>query len=242
MIRYFIELSYDGQPYHGWQVQDNAVSVQGEILDVLRIIVDKEVELMGCGRTDTGVHAKCFTAHMDINKEIDCDLIKYKMNGMLSNSIAIHRIFEVKEDMHARFSAKSRAYRYYMTLEKNPFQSSYAYYFNKDLDVDLMNKACKVLIGTQDFSCFSKSRTQVKTNICDVQEAYWVQQGNDLVFYVKANRFLRNMVRAIVGTCLEIGQKRKEVSFMIELIASKNRKIAGTSVPGHGLFLEEVVY
>lgn len=242
MNRYFIRLSYDGSAYHGWQVQDNAVSVQGELLENLTKILGSNIEIVGCGRTDAGVHAKNFIAHLDTDKGIDTDLIKYKLNGMLSDGIAIHDVYVVDKDLHARFSAKSRSYRYYITKEKNPFNSSYAYWLNKPIDVNKMNEACLKLIGEQDFSSFSRSRTQVKTFICNVTEAYWTENGNDLVFYIKANRFLRNMVRAIVGTCLEIGLGRKDLSYMDEVIKAKDRRKAGTSAPGHGLFLEEIVY
>lgn len=242
MNRYFIRLSYDGTDYHGWQVQDNAVSVQGELLINLKKILGDNIELVGCGRTDTGVHAKNFIAHLDTDKELDTDLIKYKLNGMLADSIAVHDVYMVDAEMHARFSAKSRAYRYYITKAKNPFSSKHAYHVSKPIDVALMNKACELLLGEQDFSSFSRSRTQVKTFICDVKQAYWTEEGDDLVFYIKANRFLRNMVRAIVGTSLEIGLGRKELSHMKEVIDAKDRRKAGTSAPGHGLFLEEIVY
>lgn len=242
MNRYFIRLSYDGTDYHGWQIQDNAVSVQGELLENLNKILGNSIELVGCGRTDSGVHAKNFVAHLDCDKDLDTDLIKYKLNGMLSDAIVVHEIYLVDNDLHARFSAKSRAYRYYISKAKNPFNSAYAYYVNKPVNVDIMNKACEKLIGEQDFSSFSRSRTQVKTFICDVKEAYWIEEGDDLVFYIKANRFLRNMVRAIVGTTLDIGLGRKELSHMQEVIDAKDRRKAGTSAPGHGLFLEEIVY
>lgn len=242
MGRYFIEIAYNGTNYHGWQIQKNANSVQAEINKALSTILQQPIMVTGAGRTDTGVHAKQFYAHFEMDKDINCDELTYKLNNFLPKDITCFRTFKVKDDTHARFSAAARTYEYWITPQKNPFLNEKAYYFSFDLDVDKMNEITKELLNHIDFSCFSKSNTQTNTNDCTISEAYWKQKDGVLVFTITANRFLRNMVRAIVGTLLEVGQNKLSLSDFKKIIESKDRCEAGQSVPAHGLYLTKVVY
>lgn len=242
MSRYFLQIAYKGTNYHGWQIQENAPSVQEEINKALSTLLQEEIMVLGCGRTDTGVHAKDFYAHFETEKTIDTEKLCYQVNGILSNDIACYKVFKVEGDCHARFSATERTYEYLITTQKNPFTQEQAYFFPKKLDINLMNEAAKLLIRKADFSCFSKSNTDTFTNDCDLTEAYWEERNGVLVFTVSANRFLRNMVRAIVGTLLEVGTKKNTPNQVEEIIASKNRSNAGTSVPAHGLYLTKIKY
>jgi tRNA pseudouridine38-40 synthase len=244
--RYFIKLSYAGTAYHGWQVQENtAFTVQQVLNEKLSMILRHTVEATGCGRTDTGVHAREFYAHFDT--QID-DMHKnaahwiYKLNSVLPDDVAIQDILKVKDDAHARFDATSRTYEYIIARQKDPFLKGWGWQFWKDLDVDAMNKAAKALFDYQDFSAFSKSRTQVKTNNCTILQARWEERDHALVFTVQANRFLRNMVRAIVGTLVEVGQKKISVEQLKEIIEGRNRSDAGASVPACGLYLVRIEY
>lgn len=242
MPRFFLELSFHGKKFHGWQIQENAHSVQAELNKALKTLLGSETETTGCGRTDTGVHASQFYVHFDADlKKIDGDFT-YHLNCLLPFEIAIHRIIHVADDAHARFDATSRTYRYYIHQEKNPFVNDTSYYFPFPVDLGLMNEAAEILKTHSDFSCFSKSRTQVKTNICRISAAGWKQQNNQLVFEITADRFLRNMVRAIVGTLLQVGEKKISAEDFTAIIENRKRSGAGASVPGHGLFLTNVVY
>lgn len=243
MTRYFIQLSFDGTPFHGWQIQKNAHSVQDEIQQALTKILRSPIEIIGAGRTDAQVHAKMMVAHFDVAESID-DLKKltYKMNSLLPNSIAVQKIVSVPADLHARFSATARSYEYHIHQDKNPFNVERSYYYNQELDVEKMNAAAKILFEYEDFSCFSKSHTQTFTNNCDIKTAYWEVESEGIVFHITANRFLRNMVRAIVGTLLEIGAGKMEVNDLHQIIQSKNRSLAGSSVPACGLYLSCVQY
>ncbi|UIR56042.1 tRNA pseudouridine(38-40) synthase TruA [Sphingobacterium sp. SRCM116780] len=245
-IRFFIEIAYFGKNYHGWQIQNNAVSVQEKLNQALEILLRVPIETIGAGRTDAGVHAKQLFVHFDsdfsgiLEKP---DRFLHALNGLLPHDIAVKSIFPVHADAHARFDAVRRSYEYHLHFEKDPFIYAYSSYLRDIPDVEKMNKAAEFLLGKQDFSCFSKSNTQVFTNICTITRAEWVwEEKGKLVFHITADRFLRNMVRAVVGTLLEIGIKGKPISFMEEVIASQNRSMAGTSVPAQGLYLTEVAY
>lgn len=240
-MRFFIELSYKGTNYHGWQVQPNANTVQAEINKALSTILNVKIEVMGAGRTDAGVHAKQMFAHFDVEVEFDIPKIIVKLNVFLPSDIVIHGIAEVNADANCRFDAISRTYQYHIIHQKNPFIEQ-AYFLHKPLDIEAMNTACKHLLGMQDFTSFSKVNTQTFTNNCDISMALWKWQGKELVFTIKADRFLRNMVRAIVGTLLEVGVGKIYPDDVKQIIAKKDRCKAGTSVPAHALFLVEVEY
>lgn len=241
--RYFLKLAYNGAAYHGWQVQNNATSVQ-EVLDKkLSVILKHEINTTGVGRTDTGVHAKEFYAHFDVGELIvDKKAFLYNLNSILPKDIAVFNLFLVRADAHARFDATSRSYEYVISRNKDPFMQEYSYYFYGDLDIDVMNQAAEYLKLVDDFSSFCKSGVQVKTMICDVKEAYWQEANGKLVFHITADRFLRNMVRAIVGTLIDVGQGKLSLEDYKEVIASKKRSSAGYSVPGQGLFLSKIEY
>ena len=243
MNRYFIKLAYNGANYHGWQVQDNAQTVQQELNEKISLLLKEEINLIGCGRTDTGVHAKEFYAHFDILRELD-DLkeLAFRLNGFLPDDIVIFEIFEVPADFHARFDAKSRTYKYYISKQKDPFGVGQSYYYHAHLDIQKMNEACAFLFDYEDFTSFSKLHTQTKTNNCNILEAKWEEVNEQLIFTITADRFLRNMVRAIVGTLLEIGSGKLKVEDFKRIIESKDRTEAGFSVPADGLFLEHVEY
>tara|TARA_B100000767_G_C19712851_1_gene513582 strand:+ start:164 stop:904 length:741 start_codon:yes stop_codon:yes gene_type:complete len=240
-MRFFIELSYKGTNYHGWQIQPNANTVQAEINKALSTILNAKIEVMGAGRTDTGVHAKQMYAHFDYNTSFDVPKMIMKLNSFLPNDIAIHAIFQVDDEVSSRFDAISRTYEYHIVQHKSPFASD-AYYLHKKLDVDAMNLACKHLLGKQDFSSFSKANTQTFTNNCNVIFAKWECKNDELIFSIKSDRFLRNMVRAIVGTLLEVGLGKVKADDVKEIIKAKDRGEAGTSAPGNALFLIKVEY
>jgi tRNA pseudouridine38-40 synthase len=245
MNRYFVRLAFNGSNFHGWQIQSNAISVQQQLNRAFSLILNLDIQLTGCGRTDTGVHAKDFFAHFEIsdyyNQSNLLDLI-FRLNRILPDAISIKEILPVKTDAHARFSALSRTYEYHINRVKDPFLNGFSYYIYGDLDVDLMNKGAKVLMSFSDFSSFSKSGTQVKTNLCNVIHAHWEQRGNNLVFTIAANRFLRNMVRAIVGTLLDLGKGAISLDLLYDIIEKRSRSAAGFSVPACGLFLTHVEY
>lgn len=242
--RFFLEMAYDGTGYHGWQVQDNAVSVQQKVNEALHKILRYPAETVGAGRTDTGVHAKQLFVHFDTatGSISDKSRFLYSLNALLPPDIAANRIIAVKERAHARFDATERAYEYHIHFRKDPFLLHKSWQLREVPDIKAMNAAAAFLIGTQDFGCFSKSHTQVYTNICTVTQAYWRATENGLIFHVRANRFLRNMVRAIVGTLLDIGLKKNTPESIRDIIGSKDRSNAGASVPAHGLYLTKVVY
>ncbi|MCH1472235.1 MAG: tRNA pseudouridine(38-40) synthase TruA [Flavobacteriaceae bacterium] len=240
-MRYFVELSYDGTPFVGWQRQPAGDSVQSCLEDALSILFRKPLSIVGAGRTDAGVHAHQLYAHVDLDEHVDQDLT-FRLNKLLPKEIAVRNIIAVAQDAHARFDAVSRTYRYHITTQKNPFLQKRSYQFAKPLDLDLMNQAAKILIDHEDFKCFSKSKTDVKTYVCDIQQVHWQQNGSELVFFIQANRFLRNMVRAIVGTLIEVGLRKISISDFEAILASRDRSQAGYSVPAHGLYLEKVNY
>ncbi|WNH07700.1 tRNA pseudouridine(38-40) synthase TruA [Thalassobellus suaedae] len=241
-MRYFIELSYNGSAYHGWQNQPDAISVQEVLEKALSMLLKQPISIMGAGRTDTGVHAKQMFAHFDYEGDFDATQLVFKLNSFLPKDIAIHDVFKVKADAHTRFDAMSRTYLYRVTLKKNVFSVDNVLYVKQNLDVDKMKAAAKILFQYKDFQCFSKSNTDVKTYFCDIMKAEWVLVGDELQFTIQANRFLRNMVRAIVGTMINIGLGKIEVNDLHAIIKSKNRSEAGFSVPAHALYLTEVEY
>lgn len=240
-MRYFLEFAYNGANYHGWQNQPNAISVQEVLEKALSILLRSEISITGAGRTDAGVHAKQMFAHFDVEAELDDNLV-YKLNSYLPQSIAIAGLHLVKDDAHARFDAVSRTYEYWIVPKKDPFLEEYAYCIKYPLDIALMNKAAKILFEYSDFQCFSKSNTDVKTYICDLMLAEWKWQGEKLVFTIKADRFLRNMVRAVVGTLLAVGTGKITIDDVRTIVESKDRSNAGVSVPAKALYLTEVDY
>jgi tRNA pseudouridine38-40 synthase len=244
MYRYFILLSYKGTNYHGWQIQPNAISVQEVLVKAFSTILREDIEITGAGRTDTGVHAINYIAHFNStyqNIHLDKKFV-FKLNSYLPKDIAIHNIKYVKNDAHARFDAMSRTYNYYIHQEKDPFLLESSSFIPQTLDIEKMNKAANLLLDYTDFTSFSKLHTDVKTNNCKILEAYWKQENHKIVFTVKADRFLRNMVRAIVGTLLEVGRHKITIGDFIKIIESKDRSNAGVSVPSQGLFLSSIEY
>lgn len=240
--RFFIELSYDGTNYHGWQLQPNAVGVQEVLNKALSTVLRQPIETLGCGRTDTGVHAKQFFAHFDTaGVKLKNDLLR-SINAILPPDIAVKRVFPVAPDAHARFDATLRSYEYHIHFNKDPFKHNHSWLLRDEPDIERMNQAAKMIIEYTDFSCFSKSNTQTKTNNCKISRAEWVKTDGGIVFHISADRFLRNMVRAIVGTLLQVGRHEIEPYQVRPIIQSKNRSKAGVSVPACGLYLTEVVY
>ncbi len=243
MARYFIELAYNGRNYHGWQIQPGTPTVQEVLNRALSTLLREEIQVVGAGRTDTGVHASFYVAHFDTCQSLEYpEQTVYKLNRILGKDIAVSRIYPVATDKHARFSAVSRTYQYFIDKNKNPFTCEYAWKVYPLPDIRLMNEACQVLFEYRDFTSFSKLHTDVKTNNCIIMDAHWKDTGKQLVFTIKADRFLRNMVRAIVGTMVEIGQGKLTLADFRRIIESRNRCNAGTSVPGHALFLCHVDY
>ncbi len=252
-MRYFIQLSYDGTGYHGWQVQPNGVSVQEVLQKALSTLLRQPTEVTGAGRTDAGVHASMMVAHFDWpaahegegceEMPLDCTQLTYKLNRLLPPDVAVQAVRPVGPEMHARFSATRRTYHYYIHTHKDPFLRGYSWQVNVPLDFALMNEAAQVLLEYSDFTSFSKTGTDVKTNICQLTEARWEQlKPGEWRFTVSANRFLRNMVRAIVGTLVEVGRHRMTISQMRHAIEAKDRQRAGESVPSHALYLTNIEY
>lgn len=267
--RYFAELAFDGTAYHGWQKQHNAVSVQGIFEKALQTLLRQPVETIGCGRTDTGVHARQLFVHFDVEEGVGFEVrgaeknakleseepriishelstinhqLKASLNAILPKNIAVKTVLPVAADAHARFDATLRSYEYHIHFDKNPFKQNYSWQLRDFPDLDLMNQAANIIKEYTDFSCFSKSNTQVKTNLCAIKEALWQQKDDGIIFYISADRFLRNMVRAIVGTLISVGKKEIEPETVRKIIESKNRSMAGMSVPACGLYLTEVKY
>lgn len=247
--RFFIELAYDGTNYHGWQIQRNAVSVQEVLNKALSTILREPIETLGCGRTDAGVHAKEFFAHFDAEKLmvdglwiIDNKNLIRGLNSILPQDIAIKNIFPVAPNAHARFDATLRSYEYHIHFNKDPFKNGHSWLLRDEPDIVLMNQAAAIIKEYIDFSCFSKSNTQVKTNNCKIARADWIKTDNGIIFHISADRFLRNMVRAIVGTLLQVGNHTIEPEAVRAIIESKNRSNAGVSVPACGLYLTEIKY
>ena len=242
--RYFIYLAYNGANYHGWQIQPNANSVQQTIEEALSTILREKISIVGAGRTDTGVNASMMVAHFDFEKSIpDCVQLVYKLDKLLPKDIAIYKIIPVAPDMHARFSALSRTYKYYVTTRKDPFAGIFKNKVHGEIDVEKMNEAAKVLFDYIDFTSFSRLHTDVKTNNCKIMYAQWdVEQNGDLVFTIQADRFLRNMVRAVVGTLLLIGRGKLTINDLRTIIEQKDRCKADESAKAEVLFLTTIEY
>ncbi len=241
MSRYFLDIAYNGTAYHGWQIQENAHTVQAELEKCLSTLLRTRIEIMGSGRTDTGVHATHQIAHFDMEGHLPDDLV-YKLNSFLPRDISIQSVRKVHDEAHTRFDATQRSYQYFMHQAKSPFLEKLSYYHPKVVDVPLMNEAAKKLLGEQNFESFSKVKTEVNTFICTIKEARWEKQNDSLVFHVTANRFLRGMVRALVGTLLDVGLGKLTVTDFVNIIESQDRRKAGRAVPAHGLYLTSVVY
>ena len=241
-MRYFLELAYNGTNYHGWQYQPNATSVQETLNKALSTILKTTIDIVGAGRTDTGVHAKQMFAHFDYDLDIDIPQLVHKLNSFLPKDIAIFNIHLVHNDAHARFDATKRTYEYHIHQQKDVFENENSWYYQNELDIEKMNQACKILFDYTDFECFSKVNTEVNTFNCKIYEAHWQQNGNQLLFTISADRFLRNMVRAIVGTMVNIGLGKVSLADFKTIIESKDRSQAGFSVPAHGLYLTKIEY
>ena len=241
-MRYFVTFSYDGGRYHGWQIQPNGVSVQEKLQEALSTLLREEITVTGAGRTDTGVHARMMVAHFDA-PELDCEQLAYKLNRLLPQDIAVQKVERVSDDMHARFSARWRTYHYYIHTRKDPFCRAYSCEMHYALDFAKMNEAAQRLLAYDDFGAFCKSGADVKTTLCKVTKAEWIQTSpTTWYFEITANRFLRNMVRAVVGTLIDVGRGRLSVDEFCKVIEGKKRTEAGESMPGNALFLEEIVY
>ena len=246
-MRLFIHFQYDGTNYHGWQIQPNGNTIQEELQKALSTILRQPIEVVGAGRTDTGVHARHMVAHMDIDATVFGDLstedLAYKLNRLLPRDISVLRIEQVADDLHARFSATFRKYHYYISTRKDAFSRHYAWQIHWQLDFDKMNQAAKMLIGEKDFASFCKVGSDVKTTMCNLTHAQWVKDSEtNWHFEITANRFLRNMVRAVVGTLVEVGRGRMTLEQFQSVLSQKSRSAAGESVPANGLFLEQVSY
>ena len=255
-MRYFLELAYNGLDFHGWQSQPNAVSVQSTIEEALTKVLAKETPIVGAGRTDTGVNARQIYAHFDSESDLENDSkFLSSLNSLVGREIAVNKIFRVKDDAHARFDATLRTYKYFVTYRKNPFLHNFSWFSPSRLDMELMNEAALQLLETKDFTSFAKLHSDVKNNLCDVSKAEWRLLKDDpeafrflgslddgIVFTISANRFLRNMVRAIVGTLVDVGRHKISLNRFKEIIEVKNRCSAGTSMPAHALFLWQVCY
>lgn len=240
--RYFLWIAYNGSEYHGWQMQPNGCSIQEEIENALTVLYNDTIELVGAGRTDAGVHARQMVAHVDLPPVDNIQLLIKQLNGILPSSITIDQIKSVPDDAHARFDAISRTYEYWIITRKNPFYPQMAAAIYTALDFNAMNRAAAILLEYQDFTSFSKLHTDVKTNNCDIQEAYWEQRDERWIFTITANRFLRNMVRAIVGTLLQVGRGKLTEQEFRAIIEAKDRTKAGASVNPNGLYLTQVRY
>jgi len=241
-LRYFIDLSYNGTNFHGWQVQPNAVTIQSLLNDCLSTLLKKEINCVGAGRTDTGVHAKQMIAHFDCEKTFNPINLVSKLNAFLPKDIAVRSIRKVQSQAHARFDAKKRTYVYKICSSKNVFEYDKSYFFKNKLDIGLMNEACLIMMNYSDFESFSRTNSDVKTFICYLSEATWKKSNDFIQFKISADRFLRNMVRAIVGTMIDIGTKKTSLKEFDRIIQSKDRSMAGASAPSRGLYLTHIDY
>ncbi|MFY0598314.1 MAG: tRNA pseudouridine(38-40) synthase TruA [Cyclobacteriaceae bacterium] len=241
-MRYFLDIAYLGTDYHGWQIQNNASSVQAEINKALSTILRENLECLGSGRTDTGVHATKQIAHFDLDQPIDTNRLVYKMNSFLPKSIAINSCVRVKDEAHARFDAESRSYQYHLHAKKDPFKQGGSYFFTASLHLESIREACDLILSWKNFEAFSKVQTEVNHFNCDIQSIQWEEANSSHIFHVSANRFLRGMVRAMVGTLLQVGQGEMTVPQLKEVLESGDRRAAGRSVPAEGLYLTAVDY
>ena len=243
MPRYFTELSYNGTNYCGWQNQKNGISIQETIEKALNTILSDKISITGAGRTDSGVHAKYMVAHFDTVIPIqNCSKLSDSLNKILPNDIAIISVYQVDEEAHSRFSAISRKYEYHISFKKNPFLFDFIHVVNYNLDFESMNEAAKTLLNYLDFTSFSKLHSNNKTNICKIKQSYWEKRDDRWVYIIEADRFLRNMVRAIVGTLLDVGRNKIDIQQFMMIIESKDRSKASTSAPAKGLYLVDIKY
>lgn len=237
-----MNLSYDGTNYHGWQNQPDVISVQSCIEKALSILIKAKTPIYGAGRTDSGVHAVKMCAHFDVLELTNSSKLLHDLNSFLPKDISINKIYKVNLDSHARFDALAREYEYKISLIKNVFNNNRSYYIKNNLDIKLMNEACRIMLNHTNFKCFSKSKTEVKTYNCDLKYAKWNLNDNELIFTIRANRFLRNMVRAIVGTLIHVGLKKISLQDFEKVIISQDRTKAGPSAPAHALYLTNIFY
>ena len=241
-MRYFLEITYNRKNYFGSQRQPNQISIQQVLEETLSTILRQKIVIVGAGRTDSGVHALQQFAHVDLDNLNNIDNLIYKLNSFLPKDIAIKNIFQVTEDAHARFDAKEREYVYKISLSKNPFTNCFAYQVRTAPTLDLMNLAAQKLLLHKDFQCFSRSKTDVKTYFCNIMSAQWKMEEEQLIFRITADRFLRNMVRAIVGTLFDVGLGKTSLEEFQNILDSKSREMAGASAPAHGLYLSKIIY
>lgn len=241
--RYFLKLAYNGTNFHGWQIQNNAVSVQEVIQKALSLLLREEIAVMGCGRTDTGVHASCFYAHFESGQlPFTDDKFLHKLNALVGKDVAVYKVLPVLEDQHARFSATQREYKYYIDRKKNPFNRDTHWHIVTNPDVGAMQEAANYLLTVNDFGAFCKAHSGNATNICHIYNVNWIENGSELIFTIRADRFLRNMVRSIVGTLMLVGHGKINFTDFKNIIHSGQRSLAGESVPAKGLFLTDVCY
>ena len=241
-MRYFIEFAYNGKNYCGWQYQPHSPSVQETLNKALSMLLRKEIDVMGAGRTDAGVHARNMYAHFDLEDTFDADKLIQKLNSFLPKDIVVYRFIPLHNDAHARYDATSRTYEYHVHMFKDAFDNEGSWYHFYPLDIAKMNEAASILLEYTDFKCFSKTHTDVRTFDCKITHAQWEQHGNRMVFTITADRFLRNMVRAIVGTLVNVGLGKTSIEHVRTVIESRDRGHAGASVPAHGLYLTKVIY
>lgn len=242
MLRYFFQISYKGTNYHGWQIQQNAISIQQVIQEKLNLLSKHAIEITGSGRTDAGVHAKQQFFHVDLQAEIEVEDFQYHLNSILPKDILVRSIMKVMPEAHARFDATARSYEYYIIPHKDPFKLNEAYIYNRNINIEKLNAASSILVGKHNFESLSKVKTQVNNFNCEVFHAYWKQEGDAIVFHIQANRFLRGMVRATVGTLLMVNEGKIEINAINGILDSKDRSKAGRSVPADGLYLSKINY
>lgn len=241
-MRYFLDLSYKGTNFHGWQIQPNGNTVQAELENAISTILKTEITVVGSGRTDTGVHATQQIAHFDCDTEVDTADLCYKLNSFLPNDISIRSIKEVNETAHARFDATKRTYHYHIHTHKDPFKLQTSYRFSQALDLDVIRKGCEIIRGWENFECFSKVHTEVNNFNCEIFGIDWRKKSDEYLFLVEANRFLRGMIRAMVGTLLDVGTHKTSLEGLKEILSSNDRSKAGRAVPPQGLFLQKIEY
>jgi len=239
---YFLHIQYDGAAYSGWQIQDNAETVQQRIVDAIKVILKEKVNLIGSGRTDTGVHALGQIANFKVESELDIYKFKHSLNSILPEDISIIKMKKVPEEFHARFNAKKRSYLYLISKMKSPFYNNYSWYYHNKINVEALNKYSKLLIGEHNFSSFAKKKSEVENKNCNIYNAHWKKSGELIMFFIEANRFLHGMVRTVVGTLLGISSNDEKEEKLIKILESQDREVAGETAPAKGLFLYKVKY
>ena len=242
MNNYFLHIQYDGAAYSGWQIQDNAATVQQRIVDAIKVISKEKVNLIGSGRTDAGVHALGQIANFKVDSELDIYKFKHSLNSILPEDISIIKMKKVPEDFHARFNAKKRSYIYIISKMKSPFYNNYSWYYHNKINVEALNKYSKLLIGEHNFSSFAKKKSEVENKYCNIYNAHWKKSGELIMFFIEANRFLHGMVRTVVGTLLGISSNDEKEEKLIKILESQDREVAGETAPAKGLFLYKVKY